>query len=417
MRAFWIWIEREFKLRTRSKGYWIFTIIGLVMLVAFTFLPSLLNWLQRNTKTEVLIADPQQIVAPMLQKRVKAAPDRFDFRLSTTKTAGVSRFNQTHMQTFMRDHHVSLVVAVNGDKTTDASFVIEENGTIDPSTLQSLQTLLQQSVTQARISTLPQASQATLGAPIKIDMHQWKNGAKSTAQIVQSEIVVYFMLILLFVTVIMYGNWVAQGVVEEKSNRIIEMMLITSKPWQILFGKVIGIALIGLLQYAIWMTVVGCVRLISDNMGGRLLHSVPISTLAWFAVFFVIGYFLWAIGYGVAGSLVTRAEEQQMAVSPVVLATLIVFYLELFAVLPHPDSLFSKVLSFIPMVSPFSMPARLALSDVPVWEVCAAIVLNIACAWLLVRIGARVYSRFALRTSGRLKWRNLWKVEQADVSE
>lgn len=416
MRELGIWIEREFKLRVKTKGYWIFTIIGMVILVAFTFLPTLMNWINQSTTSRVVIADPQKIAAAMLKKTVQAKPDAYNFKLVSTQASGIGQYNTDQMKQFMKQEHAKIVVLVKGDNAANASFVIEENGTINPAKIQNLQTLLQQTVTQARIAQLPKTSQAQLAAPVAIATKQWQSNSKSMKEVVQSEIVVYFLLILLFATIITYGNWVTQGVVEEKSNRIIEMLLITSRPWQILFGKVVGIALVGLLQYAIWMVAIGCIRFIPHHLAGLSVHNVPISVLAWFPVFFIIGFFLWSIVYGIAGSLVTRSEEQQMAVMPVMFAVIISFYLALFAVLPNPDSLFAKIISFIPMLSPLTMSTRLALSDVPAWQIAVAIALDIVWGILLVRWGAGVYRKFALRTSGKASWRILWKKEHASES-
>jgi ABC-2 type transport system permease protein len=405
MKELGIWIEREFRVRVASKGYWVFTVICTVLLVALTFLPSFFRWVDRVTTDQVILDDPKQLVAPALIQTVSPHSDAFNFRLSAVQTPGLDHYSRTRLRSYMQQHHAKALVLVQGQDAAHASFVIAQNGSVDPTEVQSLRALLEEQVTQARVAGLPADVRAKLAAPVSVEIHQLQVGSKSMDQLIQSKILVYFMLIILFATLTLYGAWVAQGVAEEKSNRIIEMMLITSRPWQILFGKVIGIALVGLLQYAVWFVVIAAAAWLGPSITDLSLHSISFSTGVWFPIFFLIGYLMWATLYGIAGSMVTRAEEQQMAITPVVILMVVCFYLALFGVLPNPDSTLAKVVSLLPMLSPLTMPARIALSSVPGWQVAVALALDVAFTVLLVAWGARVYRRFALRNSGRASWR------------
>lgn len=408
MNPLWILMEREMKSRLAKKGYWVFTIVGLVLLVALTFLPSLINLVSGVSTKNVLVNDPAGLVAPAVLQTVASSPSSYKFKISVDKTSRVPSMTPVEMNSYMKQHHTSLVVAVSGDSAATAEFTFEETGSVSPTTVAQLQSVLRQSVTSARIAQLPTGAQATLSAPVNFSTHQWKSGSKTMAQMLQATILVYFMLIMLFATMMTYGTWVAQGVIEEKTNRIIEMMLVTAKPWQILFGKVLGIGLIGLLQYVIWLGVMAIGLIVRKQLSSLPLGHIPASTFVLLPVFFVLGYFLYSTLYAIAGSLVNRPEEQQMAMTPVVLCMLVLFYVSIFGVLPAPDSVFSTVVSFIPILTPMTMFTRAVLTNVPTWQIVISIVLTLLLNFAMIGIGASVYRRFALRTSGKASWRVLW---------
>lgn len=416
-RPLWILMEREFKTRLAKKGFWVFTVVGLVMLAALTFLPSIINLVNGVSSNTVLVDDPNHVIGTTVSRMVAAHPKGYGFKLKLDTTNDVSSMNAHQMTAYMKAHHTSLVVTVNGDSAADATYTLQERGAIDLTTVSQVQSLFQQAATAERIATLPPTEQATLASPVHFTTHQWKSDAKSMNQMIQATVIVYFMLIMLFATMITYGTWVAQGVIEEKTNRIVEMMLVTAKPWQILFGKVLGIGLVGLIQYAIWLAALGVGLTVRKQLSSLPLGHIPAATFVLFPIFFILGYFLYASLYAIAGSLVNRPEEQQMAVTPVVLLVVILFYITVFGVLPRPDSVFATVVSFIPILTPMTMFTRAVMIAVPTWQIIIGIVLTIGLNLVMIRYGAKVYRRFSLRTTGKASWKLLWKKDFANHEE
>jgi ABC-2 type transport system permease protein len=410
MSAFWILVHKEFHGRASRRGYWIFTIVGLAILIGLTFLPGLLSSINDKSKSTVLIADPKGILAQEMIAQAASDPSTYHFVLKQSKldSAGLTK---AALAEKVKAEHSHLLITINGDTPRSASVTVQEVGSVDPSLVSSVETLAQKEITAARIASLPSSTQTTLTAPIHTHVIQLQAGAKSNSQLWESRAVVYYMLILLFATITIYGSWVAQGVVQEKSNRVIEMMLVTTKPWQILFGKIVGIGFVGILQYVIWIAGAGVAFSLRSHLAASAFTDVPIATLALMPVFFVIGYILYATLYGIAGSLVTRVEEQQMALTPVVLLMLVLFYVSLFGVLPAPDSTFSIVASFVPIITPMAMFTRTALSvqGVSAWQIMLSICLTLALNGVLVWYGASVYKRFALRNSGKSSWKLLFQ--------
>jgi ABC-2 type transport system permease protein len=208
--------------------------------------------------------------------------------------------------------------------------------------------------------------------------------------------------LLLFVSLSGYGQLVATGVVEEKQSRVVELLLATIKPWQLLAGKVLGLGAVGLLQ----LVILGAVALAAG--GGAGLVTVPSAAIGMFVmviVWYLLGFFLFAALYAAVGSTVSRQEELNSVVAPMIFLLLIPFLL-VFNLLPNdPRDGLTTVLSFVPFFSQTIMPARYALGVASLGEVALAAALALAAIAVVVRVAGRVYANSVLRTGARVGWR------------
>jgi ABC-2 type transport system permease protein len=214
----------------------------------------------------------------------------------------------------------------------------------------------------------------------------------------QKAIVGVIVAIVLFISLQIYGIQVGQGVAEEKESRIVEILLATIRPGQLLAGKVVGIGLVGLLQLAI----VGAVGLILITR----THVVTIPALgagviAGGLLWFVLGFTLYAVLFAAAGSLVSRVQDVQLASLPIVMALVVAYLSSLVVVLPDPHSLASTVISLVPFLTPVAMPARMA-AGVPAWQVGLGAVLTLATIGAAIWLAARVYTNSVLKTGTRV---------------
>ncbi|MBC8092425.1 MAG: ABC transporter permease [Pseudonocardia sp.] len=208
--------------------------------------------------------------------------------------------------------------------------------------------------------------------------------------------------ILLFVSLSGYGALVATGVVEEKQSRVVELLLATIKPWQLLAGKVLGLGAVGLLQ----LVILGGIGLIAAAVAGLL--TVPAAAAGMFGMvvlWYLIGFFLYAALYAAVGSTVSRQEELNTVVTPLVFVLLIPFILVLNLLPGDPRNPLAAVLSFIPFFSQTVMPARYALGVAPLWEVALSAGIALVAIVVVVRVAARVYENSILRTGARVSFR------------
>ena len=208
--------------------------------------------------------------------------------------------------------------------------------------------------------------------------------------------------LLLFFSLSGYGQLVATGVVEEKQSRVVELLLATIKPWQLLAGKVLGLGAVGLLQ----LVILGAIALALG--GGVGLLTVPSAAIGMFVmviVWYLLGFFLFAALYAAVGSTVSRQEELNSVVAPMILLLLVPFLL-VFNLLPNdPRNGLTTVLSFVPFFSQTIMPARYALGVASLGEVAIAAVLALVAIAVVVRVAGRVYANSVLRTGARVGWR------------
>ncbi len=213
--------------------------------------------------------------------------------------------------------------------------------------------------------------------------------------------------IFLYISIIMFGQFVAMGTVEEKQNRVVEVILSRVRPWQVLVGKVAGIGLLGLLQLAIFAGAAYISAQLADLPDIDVAAiGLPIITSLLF--WFILGYTFYAFLYAAVGSTVSRQEDLQGALM-IPIALILPGYLLAIMAAEDPDALLPTVASWLPPWAPFVMPVRIAAGSAQSWEIAVAIVGTVLGAIALVWIGARVYSGALLRTGGKVKLREAWK--------
>ena len=224
----------------------------------------------------------------------------------------------------------------------------------------------------------------------------------------------YLVVILTFMAILTYGTWVAQSVAEEKSGRVMELLITAATPRQLLTGKVLGTGAAGLTQYVVMIAAVVVGLVASGPLSSALdvgelpfeIPSIELSFLVAFTVFFIVGFLLYAALYAAAGSMVSRVEDVQQAVGPLMYLAMAGYFISFFA--PNdPDSQLVAVASIVPFFSPYLMPSRMLLGDPAAWEVALALVLLAATLVLAIWLAARIYSAGVLMYGQRVGLRTI----------
>ncbi|GAA4305965.1 ABC transporter permease [Klenkia terrae] len=225
----------------------------------------------------------------------------------------------------------------------------------------------------------------------------------------QQVVVALLGVVVLYALYILFGQFVAQGVVEEKSSRVVELLLATMKPWQLLAGKMLGLGVLGLIQIVLIAVigVTGALALDVVDLPGQLIGTV-LTVIAWF----VLGYALYASIFAAAASLVSRQEDLGSVLTPTTLLLVVGFIVSIQAA-QDPGSTVATVTSFIPGMSPLVMPVRIAAGEAAGWEIAISVALMLVAIALVVRIGGRVYAGALLRTGSKVKLREALRAERA----
>lgn len=243
---------------------------------------------------------------------------------------------------------------------------------------------------------------------------------KSFEQIIAQTILPMVACILLFYIIYFYGYWVANSIVAEKTSRVMELLLTTLKPIELITGKCFAMGSLAIAQFtAIIITALASYE-ISGIMVKKFIDStaktvdlslvfstVSILDIVWIVLFFILGYTLYAVLNALVGATVSKLEDLNMAMMPVSLLSMIGFYLAYMAT-AMPDSGISKLAAIIPFSSPFYIPAAIISSDIPIMTIAIALLVIIVSIILLILFTARVYSVVILHTGNRLKFKDLF---------
>jgi ABC-2 type transport system permease protein len=207
--------------------------------------------------------------------------------------------------------------------------------------------------------------------------------------------------ILIYLSLMINGQSVAQGVVEEKSSRVVELLLATIRPWQLMAGKVAGIGLVGLIQ----MAVIGGVGLIAGKAIGvlTLSASAAIGTVIWLVVWFLLGFITYSLVFAALAALVSRQEDVGGVISPALMFVVLGYVLGISILPSDPGNRLCEILSVIPVFAPTMMPMRLAMGGVPGWEAALAVLLALITIPALVWLSGRIYRNAVVHSGARVK--------------
>ncbi|WP_299956139.1 ABC transporter permease [uncultured Modestobacter sp.] len=261
-----------------------------------------------------------------------------------------------------------------------------------------VETLVQGAVQGLSLSQQLADADVTLQEPPEVEVVALDPDADADFEAI---IVALMGVAVLYGLLLLFGQFVAQGVVEEKSSRVVELLLATMRPWQLLAGKIIGLGVLALGQMLV-IAVIGVAGALAFDLvalPGDLIGTV-LTVLAWF----VLGYAFYASLFAAAASLVSRQEDLGSVITPATLLPVVGIVIAIQAA-QDPTGTLAVITSYVPGISPMVMPLRQAAGAAAWWEVALAVVLMLVAIAAIVRIGGRVYAGALLRTGGRVKLR------------
>ena len=218
----------------------------------------------------------------------------------------------------------------------------------------------------------------------------------------------FFATVILFVSIVTYGSWILIGVIEEKTNRVVEVVLGTVRPHELLAGKVLGIGILGVAQVVLIAVIALIVMSLQDAFE---IPDAAGTVLAWAFVWYLLGFAFYAVAYAAAGSLVSRQEEAQNAAFPLTMMLMAAYFIASFSIAGENPVL--RISSLLPMFAPMTMPIRIAAGDAQAWEIAVSLGLMLITTYGLIRLAGRVYAGGLLQSGSRVKWREAWTASQS----
>jgi ABC-2 type transport system permease protein len=360
--------RREIQERLRSRVFLVSTVLMLVLVGGSSALSGALS--KEQTYRLAVVAPAPRGLDAALQRAAK--PFDAKVRLTVVGSTAVARER-------LDAKKLDAVILLASDRLVFRSNVDGKLAAVADTAVRSVRN---------HLPPAPELSAATLRTPEK--------------QVSDAETLVALLgSLLLLTTLALYGQWVLTGVVEEKSNRVVELVLATVRPRHLMAGKVIGIGLLGLAQVAL-VGGLGAVLLAAGvfdapaSLGGSLALIIP-----WFA----LGFALYAVAYAAAGALASGQQDANSAGTTVAYTLAAVYFVSYATLMSNVNSLLANILTIFPLTAPFVVPARSIAVGVPPWQHAAAVALTLVAIYALVRLAGRVYALGILRSGARLDLR------------
>ena len=381
----WLVAVREMRERSRSRAFRASLLVMLVAVVGVIVLPSLLDT-GAGTKDVGLTGSFPTELPSAIEDQSDAVGFSSQVHLFDNLAAG---------EAAVRDGDIDVLVVdaqrLEWRSRTDEQLQAVATGAIQLVAIQN----------RAATAGIDPDALAALVTPVPVENVELGLVAGRSPD---DETAALVMAVLLFLAITTYGSLVLSGVVEEKTSRVVEVLLARVPARSLLAGKVAGIGLLGLGQVAVTALAALAAMALVDSFDVPAARG---SVIAWAVVWFVLGYALYAMVYGALGSLASRAEDAQSVAGPVTVV-LVVAYFASFAAIASPDSAWATLLSFFPPTAPLVMPERIAMGATAWWEPITAAALTVAAIAALVQLGGWVYARAILHTGPTLKLRDLW---------
>jgi ABC-2 type transport system permease protein len=375
---------REFMSRIRSRVFAITTVLTIVGIGAYILLQAYV-FNKSTASLEVGFVGTAQTISAPVRAEAAAAGETINIHPYASLAAGTADLKSGVLDALVSGTGAGTVVAVQSSVDPTLETVLND---------QARQQVLSEYLTQHSLP--PSAALGQLAFSVGVDELSPVNAAR-----VEQIVIGLLVAGILYTTMVIYGQLVAAGVIEEKSNRIVEILLATVRPWQLMLGKVIGIGLIALVQVVlialVALVLASATKLVSIPTLGV---DVVISGIVWF----VLGYLMYALVFAAAGSMVSRQEDVTAVALPVILMLVAAWIIALTVAAPSPGSIGTTVFSFIPVFSPVIMPVRIAAGVAPFWQVAISVALVIATIFLFAALAGRIYRNSVLRVGGRVKF-------------
>lgn len=403
----WLVAKREFQERVRSRLFKLSTVLLSTLAIGIALIPLIIKVSERGTVSNIALvtndasvaSEVQSVMVPLLNPSTpgqasqtkyvftdvpadpqiadKVSDGEYDGALLATRGANdIINFQFIAGDSIGPDRQESITVGALGVGILDWTTRNREQLTKSPFVMPT-------------IDVVAAATQTTGQPPVGADEYAARR------------IVGVVFVVVIFITLVIYGMWVAAGVVAEKTSRVMELLISAASPRQLVLGKVAGIGLAGLLQYVAILVPALVMLLLEDRiatavLGEGSLTSVSLTVLSpslllAYGGFWILGFTLYSLIYAAAGSLVSRAEDLQVLALPLSLIA-IVGYLEAVLALSGGLTPFMRFSSFVPLWSPFIMLTRLTIGRAAPWEVGLAFLFLILAIGVVAILAVRVYS-------------------------
>jgi len=398
MKKIWSVIKREYLQIVKTKGFIIGTILGPVLMGAIIFVPFLVSVVSVGEQERIGVVDETHEIFEALDKKLdhKLKDGNRRYILEEYKPAADMEALRQDLNQKVLHKSLNAYLHIPGNVIEDGTAEYVSEHVSDFTKLRNINETLNSVIIEKRLR------REGLD-PRKIAQYIKRVGLKTIKVTKKGEeedtggtfLIAYILVLILYMTLFFYGAIIMRGVIEEKTSRVVEIVLSSLRPFQLMAGKILGIAAVGFTIWAIFGFSAtryskSLIVSIFPGASGFKLPSVPPYIFVYFVVFFILGYFLYGTFYAAIGSMVNSEKEAQQLLFPVTMFLVVPILLIMF-VIRAPNSTFAVVLSLIPFFAPILMLLRICVLLPPFIQVAGSIGILLLTIFLMIWLTGKIY--------------------------
>ena len=405
--------RREYLERVKKKSFLVGTILGPVLMAGLIFAPALI--LDRTTELSVRfdVIDSTGVFYDDLREELadtlKTGELKFVMRRREAGETGIEGLRET-LALEVEEDVIDGYLFIPADimETSRCTFFGKRLGNIKG--LSRIESALSRVVIARRLSGegMEYGTVSRLVRDIDMEPMMLKGGEAKKGGFDLLFVSTFMFIMLLYMTILLWGVAVMRSIIEEKNNRVVEVMLSSVRPFDLLGGKVFGVGATGLTQYAIWA--VCAVALTAAPLAANITQYAAFTPaiLGYFILFYVLGFLFYATLFAMVGSICNTDQEAQQLQQPIVLCLVFTIVIPM-AVIQNPDGLFATIVSLIPPFTPIVMFMRISILTPPLWQIALSVALLLLSIWGVGLLAAKIFRTGILMYGKRPALREVFK--------
>ena len=389
-------IKREYLTRVQSKGFIIGTVLTPLLMSSLVLLPALLIGKEWRTNYRLMVLDQTKDLALCESvKKYLVADNERAYRFQVRHEAASEAQLETRKQELnqeIREDKLDAYVVIPATVLDQGKITYHAKDLNNFVANMRVDNALNTAVIEQRIIRLGVEASRVGEVSQRIEIEKFNERGEGEDR--RGIAMAFGLMGLLCLSVLIYGTHILSAVIEEKESRIIEVLLSSVRPLPLMLGKLIGVGMVGLTQYLVWA---GCAVLLTGpamsqvlSFGSFNLPHLSVSLMIYFVIYFLLGYFLYATLYVMAGAIVSSEEDGQQIQLPLMMLIVLAPAATVF-VWRSPDSVTAIIISLIPFFGPAAMFFRIAVQRPPWWQITLSIVLMIAAILGAIWLAAKFY--------------------------
>ncbi|MFH4967580.1 ABC transporter permease [Gaetbulibacter sp. M240] len=426
-------IKREYLTKVRNRSFIVMTVLSPLIFVALVAVIAYLTQLNKDKVRVINILDPSGVVQNTFESSENTRYAVLG-NMSLDEAKELSKRTETFGLLYVEDSGDA------EDISKRIKFFSDESPSLN--IINDLENKLDKTLTDLKLESAGINIQSIENSKVRVTIHQESFDGEKTSKI-DSLVKLIFggaAGYLLFMFIIIYGNMIMRSVIEEKTSRIIEVIISSVKPLQLMLGKIIGTSLAGITQFAIWLLFGGILITVTsvifnidlseietpqkamvdqmvaspdfnaqvENFITAFYHLPLLNLIIAFVLFFIAGYLLYSSLYAAIGAAVDNETDTQQFMLPIIMPLMLAVYIGFFTVIEDPHGTVSTVFSFIPFTSPIVMLMRIPFG-VPIWHQIVSLLILLGTFMLIVWFAAKIYRVGILMYGKKPSWKEIIK--------